>query len=215
MSNCPDLEFRQYYGKARYLRLLSWSGENIVNTPEGMRDEIAKLSVKSPSPLKRDFRILSDIKYLEQKSMFFKSVQFLVYDTYKQAPDTDNGQDSDMFTEVITNSQNSTPQKMHNHSNFINGMLPVNHLDNHFRPKLFVNNYNICNDIVGNKDNSFANESIGIPHNFCWDLSIHCEDFKSISGDTAFAQFVKNESAYQNYPVMAIVEVWIEDKVVI
>lgn len=215
MSDCLDYNIRQYYGNARYLRLLSWSGEPIVNSPEGMRNELAKLSVKSATPLKRAFRMLSDIKYLEQKTMFFKSVQFLVYDTYGREVDVPNGQDSDMFDEVVTNSQNSTPQKMSNHSNFINGMLPINHLDNHFRPKLIVNDYNICNDIVGNKDNSFANESIGIPHNFCWDLSIHCEEFKSISGETAFAQFIKEQSAYQNYPVLAIVEVWLNDKVTI
>jgi hypothetical protein len=212
---CENHEFRQYYGETQYILLGSKSGEEIPKTPLGMRNEIAKICSASAEPLIREFKVLNSIRNLINQSIYLRSIQFLAYDTYKKSADVANGQDANTFNEVVVNSQNSSPQKMYAHSNFINGMLPINFLDNHFRPQLFINNKNILKNITGYDEDGNANSIIGIPHNFCWELNQHCDKFTGIKGSSAFAQYIPEELKYQNYYVLAILEIWLNDKEII
>lgn len=207
---CGCNDIRQEWGNTAYIILGSKSESEIVNTKEGIRDEIARIMSATSEPKLRDLVPLNDLSILTGKRIYVKSVEFLVYDLYKRAVDNDNGQSTDAFNEIVSGSQSSTPQKMYAHSNFINGMLPINFVDNSFRPVIEINGSNVLKGITTFKDNPIANSLIGIPHNFCWNLDYEITNFRSVTGRASFSQFISDAIGYQNYYVQAIIEIWID-----
>jgi hypothetical protein len=92
--------------------------------------------------------------------------------------------------------------------------MPVTFQPNFCRPAILVNGQLINQGFIDGPAGAESNlgyKSLGLPLNTCITIGKEVDRFDRITISTAMAQYVSGTAKYQNYPVQAIVEFWVQE----
>jgi hypothetical protein len=200
---------REKYPNTFYATYLtSKSGVTMTDADNGLIAYLQAMADATTSPQVRSLTPFSDLTPLKSKNcLFVHQVSFFAFDP------TIAGLSA--TADVIIGSQlidGTTVTRSYPQSNYLNGAMPVVFQPNFFRPAITIDgeliNQGFINGPAGSESNK-GFKSLGIPMNTCINVGKEVERVSNIEISTAFAQYVSEESTYQNYPVQAIVEFWV------
>lgn len=206
--SCNNCEIRKKYPDTITAIYMSASGDSIPNTHAGIRAEIDKLGASSSEPLVRELRAVTDVSLLKNaERLYLNKITFIGYDPLMLSPESP--QDTNLVNNIYAS---RSTNKVFAQSQYNNGMLPINWLDNYCKPKLLVDGRNYLTGLATIDSNSnIANNAIGIelPQCFSIEKEIAGNGISSLTIQSALAQYNDTELKYQNYILKAILEFWV------
>jgi hypothetical protein len=188
----------------------SKDGVTMADSDIGLISYMQSLADATDTPQTRNLIPFSDITPLLSKNcLFVHQVTFFAFDpTIAGLSDT---ADDIIASQLI---DGTTVTRSYPQSNYLNGAMPVVFQPNFFRPAITIDGNLINQGFINGPKGAETNKgykSLGIPMNTCIKVGKVLDRVSSIEISTAFAQYVASQTKFQNYPVQAIVEFWIED----
>lgn len=213
-DNIQDIQFigmREKYPNTFLATYLS-TKENLTMTDSdnGLIAYLEALADATISPEVRKLIPFSDITPLRSKNcLFIHSITFFAIDPTRDG--LSDTADAIISTQIING---SSVKRSLAQSNYYRSAMPVMFQPNFFRPVVTIDgvliNQGFINGPAGSETNK-GYKSLGIPMNTCINVGREVERISNIDISTAFAQYVATENKYQNYPVQAIIEFWINE----
>lgn len=188
----------------------SKAGVTMSNADNGLVAYMESLADATSSPQLRSLIPFSDITPLKSKTcLFVHSVSFFAIDPTRAGLSATA--DEIISSQII---DGTTTTRSLAQSNYLRGAMPVVFQPNFFRPSITIDGALINQGFIDGPAGSESNKgykSLGIPMNTCIHVGKEINRVSNIEISTAFAQYVSGTGLYQNYPVQAVVEFWIED----
>lgn len=187
---------------------MSATGADIPDTHAGIRAEIAALGTATAEPIERVLRPVTDLKNLRSsQQLYLNSITFYGYD-----PLTLTGASPQNSTVVADIYASRATDKAYAQSQFQNGLIPINWIDNYCNPTFKVDGRNYLPGLnTVEKGETIKNKAIGIelPHCFSIEKELNSNSISSIDIVAALAQFNSTSTVYQNYIVKCVAEFWV------
>lgn len=206
--SCTNCEMRKKYPDTIYAIYMSASGETIPNTHAGIRAEIEKLGTATLEPEKRVLRPVTNIEILkESERLYLNSVNFYGYDPLMLTPSSP--QDSTVVNDIYSS---KATNKVYAQSQFQNGLIPINWIDNYCNPVFRIDGKNYLPGLnTAEDDQNIINSAIGIelPSCFSIEKELKSNNISNISIEAALAQYNRTSAKFQNYIVKAVIEFWV------
>ena len=185
------------------------SGLILSDTDNGLIAYMEALADATTTPQVRNLVPFSSLQSLQQKTcLFIHSITLFAFDP------TRDGLSATSDAIIATQLLGSGVTRSYAQSNYLRGAMPVTFQPNFCRPAILVNGQLINQGFIDGPEGSESNKgykSLGLPLNTCIVIGKEVERFDRINISTAMAQYISEEGTYQNYPVQAIVEFWIQD----
>ncbi len=203
--SCSIVELREKFPETVILRFISETGDPITNTNIGYLTEFEKLGNDTDSPELRNLRCIDNINEIfNTPNILLNKVELFCFDALKLGS---TYQDAATNT-AITNSRTAT--KAYAQSAYINAVMPVMWQPNYVRPLILANNKPVFRGANSpNADYPIANNSIGLILPTCLELNTELGMLTDFTIATSCAQYISETNKFKNYPVMGIVEFWI------
>lgn len=205
---CSSCEMRKKYPDTVYAIFISSTGNEIPNTHAGIRAEIEAIGTATAEPVKRVLRPVTNFKFLkESERLFLNTISFYGYDPLMLTPSSP--QDSDVVADIYAS---KSTNKIYAQSQFQNGLLPINWIDNYCNPVFRIDGKNYLPGLnTVDDDNTIINSAIGIELPSCFNIEkeLQTNNIASIEIQSALAQYNRTEDKYQNYIVKAVAEFWV------
>jgi hypothetical protein len=205
---CSSCEMRKLYPDTVHAIFVSSTGNPIANTHAGIRAEIEALGTATLEPVKRVLRPITNINYLkESERLYLNTISFYGYDPLMLTPASP--QDSDVVDDIYAS---KATNKILAQSQFQNGMLPINWLDNYCNPVFRIDGTNYLPGLnTVENDNTIINSAIGIelPSCFSIEKELDTNNIATIDIQAALAQYNSTEAKFQNYIIKAVAEFWV------
>lgn len=206
--SCNSCEMRKKYPETITAIFMSATGDTVQDTPAGIRAEIAALGATSSKPIERSLRPVTDLRNLKSsQKLFLNKITFYGYD-----PLTLTGSSPQNSTVVADIYASRTTNKAYAQSQFQNGLLPINWIDNYCNPTFKVDGRNYLPGLNTAEEGEVnKNKAIGIelPHCFTIEKELDSNSISSIDIVAALAQFNSTSGVYQNYIVKCVAEFWV------
>lgn len=203
--SCSIVELREQYPETVILRFISESGDPITDSDIGYLTEFEKLGNDTVEPAIRNLRCIDNINEIfNTPKILLNKIEMFCFDTLKV---NSTHQDTPTNT-AITNSRTTT--KSYAQSAYQNAVMPVMWQPNYVRPLIVANNKPVFRGANSpNGDTPTANNSIGLILPTCLELNTELGALNDFSISTACAQYISETAKFKNYPIMAIIEFWI------
>jgi hypothetical protein len=206
--SCNNCEMRKLYPDTITAIFMSSTGESITDSHAGIRSEIEKLGEATTEPVIRSLRPVTDMNVLKSsEKLFFNKVTFYGYDPLMLTPGSpqDSNVVSDIYASKATN-------KIYAQSQFQNGLIPINWLDNYCNPTFRIDGRNFLPGLNTSESGAkVINSAIGIelPQCFSIEKELGSNSIATLEIQSALAQFNSSENKFQNYIVKAVAEFWV------
>jgi hypothetical protein len=184
-------------------------GLTLSDTNNGLIAYMESLADATDTPQVRTLAPFSSLNSLQQKTcLFIHSITLFAFDPTRASLSTSADEiiASQLLGSGVTRSY---PQ-----SNYLRGAMPVTFQPNFCRPAILVNGQLINQGFIDGPAGAESNlgyKSLGLPLNTCITIGKEVDRFDRITISTAMAQYVSGTAKYQNYPVQAIVEFWVQE----
>ena len=201
MSCNIDAEIIRAYPSQFDLLFISTSGDAISNTYIGFIEELEKVANATSTPETKVMKSVRSSRDLLNKPIFIQSIEFFPYDTTLIGG---SGQDDLVTTEIINSKSGNS---IYPQSDYLSAMMPLNWQPNYFNFSFFVNGTQVIEGLDNPNDLSIADMTIGQPLPYCIEIMKEVPRFKNFKLTSRYAQYVRGEEKYQNYPLLAKVSI--------